>query len=225
MYVHSYLASVGGLITGAAKSYIPEVGISINSLQKDIRHLVRRYTEEDRRGIPNEGRVILRSENTPPEIYTTDIISGILKAEGKGVFDSRTAVLGHLQQGGIPTPTDRIRATRLAVQCIDWIQRTANACRLPEGSSHMSLGIAPGQVFTKDPKHIAVVGSRGDSISFSPVDELLSEVDIKNRRSKLAGWLEVNHITRILAKYEYHEEGDMDGVDRQLDNVVIDGVA
>ena len=57
-------------------------------------------------------------------------------------------------------------------------------------------------------KHVVVVGSRGDSISFSPVNDLLPEVDLKHRRTNHAGWLEVNQITRILAKYEYREEED-----------------
>ena len=202
-----YLASFSGLITGAAKAYIPEVGISIDLLQHDIRHLVRRYTEEDRRGIPNEGRVILRTENTPPEIYNTETISGILRAEGKGIFDSRTAILGHLQQGGTPSPTDRIRATRLAKRCIDWIQKSAIEAREAFHLNNPDLK-KQKEVYTRNPKHSCVIGVRGASIIFTPVDDLMEEVDLKGRRNKTEWWMKVNDLTRILAKYDYRELAD-----------------
>jgi 6-phosphofructokinase 1 len=196
-----YLASMGALITGAAKAYIPEIGININMLRSDLQHLVRRYKEEDRRGIPNEGRVVLRSENTGPSVYSTETISGILKAEGQGVFDSRTAVLGHLQQGGTPSPMDRIRATRLAVHCIDWIQRSGKESNI----SKTSEGV---EIYTKRKDHACVVGVNGSEITFSSVQDLLPEADLKERRNKTAWWMEVNNYTRILAKYEYREEED-----------------
>jgi hypothetical protein len=46
-----YLAAIGGLIAGATTAYLPEVGVSLNGLQRDITHLVRRYNEDDRRNI------------------------------------------------------------------------------------------------------------------------------------------------------------------------------
>lgn len=201
-----YLATICGLITGSATAYVPEIGVSIHSLQKDLRHLVRRYTEDDRRGIPNEGRIILRTENTPPEVYTTDVISGILRAEGKGIFDSRTAVLGHLQQGGIPSPSDRIRATRLAVHCMDWIQKAA----LDSMVTRSSRTSKKGDVYTVNPDHACVIGVRGGAILFTPVETLVDEIDMKSRRSKSTWWMDLNNMTRMLAKYDYHEESDVD---------------
>lgn len=185
------------MITGAAKAYIPETGISIDVLQKDIAHLVRRYTEEDRVGIPNEGRLILKTEGTSPFVYSTETISEILRAEGKGIFDSRTAVLGHLQQGGIPTPFDRIRATRLAVNCIDWIQKAAKESSQTTGKH---------RIYTLDANHSCVIGTIGGSITTTPVYQLLKEVDLKARRLKDSWWLELNRMTRIMAKYEFNEE-------------------
>lgn len=60
-------------------------------------------------------------------------MNSILKAEGKGLYDSRTAVFGHLQQGGVPSPSDRIRATRLAVGCIDWIEEVSKEQQMETG--------------------------------------------------------------------------------------------
>ena len=199
-----YLAAIGGLIAGATTAYLPEVGVSLNGLQRDITHLVRRYNEDDRRNLPNEGRIILRTERTSPEIYSTVVISGILRAEGKGVFDSRTAVLGHLQQGGIPTPMDRIRATRLAVQCMDWIQQ---ACSMSVACDSKTLNRT---IYTTHAEHACVIGIRGGEICFTPVTGLTDEVDTRSRRSNATWWLDVNNYTRMLAKYDYRDEDDYD---------------
>ncbi|WP_255574284.1 6-phosphofructokinase [Austwickia sp. TVS 96-490-7B] len=42
-----------------------------------------------------------------------------LHEEGRSLFDVRQAVLGHLQQGGSPTPFDRLLATRLVKAAVD----------------------------------------------------------------------------------------------------------
>lgn len=122
-----YLATLGGLATGATNCYIPEEGVNLDRLQNDVKHLIRRYSEEDELGIPNEGRIIIRNEGVSQSTYTTDVLSSIFHEEGKGLFDSRTATLGHLQQGGVPSPLDRIRAMRMAVSCAEWIEANALA--------------------------------------------------------------------------------------------------
>jgi phosphofructokinase-like protein len=43
------------------------------------------------------------------------------RIEGETGFETRVTVLGHLQRGGSPTPTDRIWATRLGVRAADLI--------------------------------------------------------------------------------------------------------
>lgn len=196
----SYLAVLGGLSCGATTSYIPETGISIDVIQKDIQHLVRRYKEDNSKGIPNEGRIILRTESASADVYTTDVISNILKAEGKGLFDSRTAVFGHLQQGGVPSPLDRIRATRLAVECIDWIEQAA-ACKEVD-----TVGCILPSVYTTRSDHACVIGIRGAQVVFSPVEELLKETDVKKRRGVNAWWMDVNKATKILAKYDTYAD-------------------
>jgi len=117
-----YLSTMGGLACGVTCTYGPENGISLSKLKNDIRHLTRRYKEAELKGIKNEGRIIIRNEFTNSSTYSTKVIAAILNEEGKGLFDSRTAVLGHLQQGGVPSPLDRIRAVRQAVECINWLE-------------------------------------------------------------------------------------------------------
>eukprot|EP00834_Sanchytrium_tribonematis_P006474 NODE_480_length_6952_cov_0.771487.p1 type:complete len:770 gc:universal NODE_480_length_6952_cov_0.771487:4508-6817(+) len=94
-----FLATLGALAGGATTSYIVEEGINLEMIQQDVRHLTRLYTNDK----INEGRVILRNENVS-STYSTETISNILKEEANGCFDSRTAILGHLQQGGLPSP-------------------------------------------------------------------------------------------------------------------------
>ena len=53
--------------------------------------------------------------------YTTDFLCQLFTEESGGLFDVRPMVLGHLQQGGNPTPFDRVHAARLAAHCIDWL--------------------------------------------------------------------------------------------------------
>ncbi|TPX64845.1 6-phosphofructokinase [Spizellomyces sp. 'palustris'] len=205
-----YLATLGGLTTGATTVYIPEEGVNIDKLQSDIRHLCKRYTEEDRWGIRNEGRVILRSEMAS-STYTTDVISNILRAEGNGLFDSRTAVLGHLQQGGVPSPLDRIRATHQAVNCVNWLEKAVASAR--EALAHLPV---PGasSVYTKQPSHSCIIGIVGADTVYTPVEDILKEADVKARRGKDQWWMGFNRLIRILSKYEYSADVvDTDKVD------------
>ncbi|KAI8921378.1 phosphofructokinase-domain-containing protein [Powellomyces hirtus] len=209
-----YLATLGGLTTGATTVYIPEDGINIATLQQDIQLLLKRYSDEDRRGIPNEGRVILRSEMAS-STYTTEVISNIIRTEGKDLFDSRTAVLGHLQQGGVPSPMDRIRATRLAVNCINWLQHAASEART--SLAHNPIAGA-GSVYTKDPAHSATIGIVGAEIIFTPVETSYKDADVKTRRGKHAWWREQTKLIRVLSKYEYHEDEQQDTKPDMLKN-------
>ena len=114
-----FLASMAGIAAGATCAYIPEEGINIDLLSKDCKHLVKQFREG-----ANQGRVILRNECVS-STYTTDVISKIFADEGKGVFDSRSAILGHIQQGGMASPLDRVRASRFAVKAMKWIEGKA----------------------------------------------------------------------------------------------------
>ncbi|KAJ3215492.1 6-phosphofructokinase, alpha subunit [Dinochytrium kinnereticum] len=200
-----YLAVLAGLAAGATSVYIPEEGISLDTLQKDIKHLTNRYhTEKENLGLPSEGRVILRSELASSDTYSTEVISSILRAEGKGIFDSRTAVLGHLQQGGVPSPLDRIRATRLAVNCIDWIEASCTEAIAANAEAPLVAGRPKG--YTARKEHACVIGIQGAKVVFSPVDALLVETDMAKRRGKAAWWMGFTRLIRVLSKYYYHDD-------------------
>lgn len=57
------------------------------------------------------GLIIVNEEAN--KIYNTDFLCSVFTEESKGAFSVRKAVLGHLQQGGDPSPADRNRAVEM----------------------------------------------------------------------------------------------------------------
>jgi len=130
-----YLALMAGLTTGAEQVYLPEEDISLARLGEDLDTLRTRFAH----GSPLS--LVIRSEHADEE-YTTDFIGSLLAREGAGLFDVRTATLGHVQQGGAPSPFDRIAATRLATAgVVNLIERSlANDC------TAAMVGLRQGQI-------------------------------------------------------------------------------
>ncbi|XP_034717833.1 ATP-dependent 6-phosphofructokinase, platelet type isoform X9 [Etheostoma cragini] len=111
-----YLASVGGLAAGADAAYIYEEPFDIRDLQANVEHLTEKMKTSIQRGL------VLRNENCN-ENYTTDFIYQLYSEEGRGVFDSRKNVLGHMQQGGAPSPFDRNFGTKISAKAMQWISK------------------------------------------------------------------------------------------------------
>lgn len=53
---------------------------------------------------------------------------------GKGLFSARMNQLGHMQQGGSPTPFDRNMGTKMAAKSVQWIVQTLKRCTKDDGS-------------------------------------------------------------------------------------------
>jgi 6-phosphofructokinase 1 len=109
-----YLALMSGLATGAERVYLPEEGITLDGLTADVQALTEGFRSGKRLGL------VIRSENADP-VYTTGFITALFEKEGGDLFDAREAILGHIQEGGNPSPFDRIQATRLTARCIDFL--------------------------------------------------------------------------------------------------------
>jgi 6-phosphofructokinase 1 len=103
-----YLALMSGLATGAEYIYLHEQGIDLKLLQNQLKQLSRSF-KKDGRGIA----LFIRNEKAN-DAYSTDFIAQLFTEEAGGLFDVRKAILGPMQQGGKPTPFDRIQGTRLA---------------------------------------------------------------------------------------------------------------
>ncbi|KAI9497468.1 6-phosphofructokinase [Zychaea mexicana] len=187
-----YLAVEAGLASGANTIYIPEEGITLSRLQSDVKHLLAMYMDDD--ADMSEGRIILRTEDVS-ETYTTDVISNILKDEGHQLFDSRTAVLGHIQQGDTPSPLDRIRATRLAMRCVQFIEdHSSNALDKAHGEKQP----VPVELTDCD-ESVAVVGISGANVKNNSIKELLPITDLKKRKPRAAWWFEHRPLVDLLS--------------------------
>jgi 6-phosphofructokinase 1 len=121
-----------------------------------------------------------------------DIITQILKEEGKPLFDARSASLGHTLQGGIPSPMDRARATRLSLKCMSFIEENAWAHKaLPEKGRKAKGSTA------------AVITITGSSVNFTPVQELVKHADMENRRGENVWWAGYKHLAEIMGSKDY----------------------
>jgi 6-phosphofructokinase 1 len=129
-----YLALMGGLASGAERVYMHEEGITLKDMQVDVEKLTKGFQSGKRLGL------VIRNEYAN-EIYNTNFICSLFEEEGKDVFDVRPAILGHLQQGGDPSPYDRIQATRLSRLCLEFLIDECDK----GGTQSVFMGLQNGQ--------------------------------------------------------------------------------
>ncbi|XP_059390604.1 ATP-dependent 6-phosphofructokinase, platelet type-like isoform X3 [Carassius carassius] len=196
-----YLASVGGLASGADAAYIFEEPFDIKDLQSNVEHLTEKMKTSIQRGL------ILRNENSN-ENYTTDFIYQLYSEEGRGVFDCRKNVLGHMQQGGAPSPFDRNFGTKIAAKAMQWISRKLNE----------SCVCCAGRVFANTEDSACLLGMRRRALVFQPVVQLRDETDFVHRIPKEQWWLKLRPLMKILAKYKTSYDVSDSG---QLEHVVL----
>lgn len=109
-----YLATLAGLAGGADAAYIYEEKFGIKDLMGDVIHMQAKMSEGVSRGL------ILRNENANQN-YTTDFIFRLYSEEGKNIFTTRQNILGHMQQGGSPSPFDRNFGTKMASKAANFL--------------------------------------------------------------------------------------------------------
>jgi 6-phosphofructokinase 1 len=166
-----YLALMSALASGAERVYLPDEGVTLGYLEADVNMLNQGFRKGKRLGM------MIRNEMAN-ETYTTDFMCSLFEEEGGHLFDVRQAILGHIQQGGNPTPFDRIMATRLASKCINYLEENVGQ---PEPVS-ASIGLVNG------------------SIGFTNLDEIPRLMDRKYRRPKHQWWLELRPIAKVMAQ-------------------------
>lgn len=175
-----YLALMSSLATGAEQVYMNETGITLHDLVEDIDHLRHGFERGKRLGL------LIRNEYANP-VYTTAFISALLEEEGHDLYDVRQSILGHLQEGGEPSPFDRIQATRFATRCINYL-------------------IEQAENGTTDS---AFIGLHGKELQFHNLEEFPRMVDMKAQRSKEQWWLNLMSIYKALSQpdpHHFHKE-------------------
>ncbi|ODV94493.1 hypothetical protein PACTADRAFT_45156 [Pachysolen tannophilus NRRL Y-2460] len=169
-----YIATFAQLISGGQASYVPEEGISLKQLEMDINSLRGSFASGE--GTSKSGKLLIKSSNAS-EVLTTEVIADIILEEADGRFDARTAIPGHVQQGGIPSAIDRTRGARFAIKAVEFIENA-----------------------NYDVEHTAVVlGIERSHLKFTPIRKLYDyETRLKKRMRKDVFWNDIREIADIL---------------------------
>ena len=165
-----YLSLMGAMSTGAERVYLHEEGISLSALAADVDWLRQSFAA---------GRKLflaIRNENANP-LYTTDFLARLLEQESKGTFDVRQNILGHIQQGGAPTPFDRLLAVRLVSRALDII------------GTELDAG-------TSNSYYLGLVQSK---VSAQPLEAMMAEMDLHFHRPKDQWWLALRPVLNAVA--------------------------
>ncbi|EMP41136.1 6-phosphofructokinase type C, partial [Chelonia mydas] len=152
-------------------------------VEANVEHLTEKMKTSIQRGL------VLRNENSN-ENYTTDFIYQLYSEEGKGVFDCRKNVLGHMQQGGAPSPFDRNFGTKISAKAVQWI------------SKKLKETYRKGKVFANTQDSVCLLGMRRRNLLFQPVVDLKDQADFVHRIPKEQWWLKLRPLMKILAKYK-----------------------
>ena len=166
-----YLALMGAMATGAERAYLHEEGVSLYDMAYDVERLNIGFRRGKRLGL------LIRNE-LANEIYTTAFMHALFEEEGGDLYDVRQAILGHMQQGGDPSPFDRIYATRLVADCIDFMEDQIGS----------------------DDYISACVGQLGGEITFTDLRDIPRLLDIEHSRPKQQWWMALTDIVAIMAQ-------------------------
>ncbi len=166
-----YLAQMSGLATGAERVYMHEEGVTLRDLQTDLDKLVAGFQQGRRLGL------IIRNELTH-HLYSIGFMSALFEEEGRNLFEVRHAILGHLQQGGTPSPFDRIQATRLATKAIDFLIQEA----------------------TKVTPIVGFIGRSDGKVQVYHMEDFPRMFDYTYDRPKEQWWMSLKEIAQIMSK-------------------------
>ncbi len=165
-----FLAMMGGMSVGAEKAYLHEEGLTLAQLNQDVEDMVA--------GFKRGRRFHLAIRNEEASVgYTTEFLRQLFTEESRGLFDVRTMILGHLQQGGNPTPFDRAHAAQMAAYSIDWLTGQILAGR-------------------SDWRYIARVQGK---MGTAPLRMMPEVVDMEFRRPREQWWMDLRPIMADLA--------------------------
>lgn len=173
-----YLGLMSGLATGAERVYINEDGITLKQLSDDITTLNRGFDTGKGLGL------FIRTENANA-IYSTDFICSLFEEEGRSAFDVRPSVLGHLQQGGDPSPFDRIQASRLVKLALEHV-----ISEVEDRSIACSF-----------------IGLQAGKILFHDMRDFDRMVDTDHQRPINQWWMRLKPIAEVMSKLAIDVEG------------------
>lgn len=165
-----YLALLSALAGGAERVYLHEEGVTLDRLNADSKWMVQSFK--------NGRELVLTVRNERAnDLYTTDVLARIFEEEGGALFDVRQTIVGHQQQGGSPSPFDRLMATRLASRAL----RTIAGEFESGGCEGYYLGVTES------------------SVRAQPLSGMMAQMDPQFRRPKHQWWLGLRPIVEAVS--------------------------
>lgn len=99
-------------------------------------------------------------------------MASLFDDQADGSFVTKTAILGHLQQGGAPCGLDRVYAVTFASTALKMIEQQFAAKKMESGC----------------------VGYLRGGYTFTPLFDMAKEMDFKNRRTYRQWWMDFKDI-------------------------------
>jgi 6-phosphofructokinase 1 len=156
-----FLALMGGLAGGAEQIYLNETGVTLDQIQADLAWLTHSFDHQNRSFF-----LAVRNEQANVN-FTTEVLSHLIDEAAQGRYDTRTMRLGHIQQGGSPTPADRVLATQLSERAlrtvVDQLADHSTACHC--------------------------VGSDADGVQVTELAQAMRQIDPDHQRPAQQWWL------------------------------------
>lgn len=165
-----YLALMGGISTGAETVYLEEDTIDLDKLGRDAAKMREAFAQGRRLSL------VVRNE-LAGGCYDLDFMASVFKQESHGLYDVRTDKVGYLQQGGSPTPFDRLLATRLMYKAIERIDTVLEENRV----------------------NIEYLGEEKGRVVFHDISEMAKQVDPVKRRPLHQWWMSMRPLVDVMA--------------------------
>lgn len=165
-----YLTLISGIASGAEMVYLHERQPDLTQIAHDAARMAEAF---------KEGRklfLVLRNEQASPR-YDLEFMSRAFEQEGGGLFDVRQDAIGHLQQGGKPSPFDRLLATRLVYHALKELDE-----ELERGGHAASyIGFSSAYIGTK------------------PLEHMMEDVEEEFRRPRSQWWLDFEPVYQSIS--------------------------
>ncbi|OZC05729.1 6-phosphofructokinase family protein, partial [Onchocerca flexuosa] len=174
-----YLATLSAMASGADAAYIYEEIFDVHELLNDIRVIAEKMQTGAQRYL------IVRNEKAS-ENYTSEFIRQLFTEEGKGIFSTRTNILGHTQQGGNPSPFDRLFGAKMGARAVVHL--------LEQMKEYKKTNV-------HHPGTATLQGLIGKHVCLTPVEELVEDADFVHRLPMEQWWMKLRPLLRILAKH------------------------
>ncbi|CCH41654.1 6-phosphofructokinase [Wickerhamomyces ciferrii] len=198
-----YIASYIGLATGAVAVYTPEKKTTLKTIQEDIALLKENFLQD--KGDTRSGKMLIRNE-AASSIFTTDLIADIIQESSEKKFETRTAIPGHVQQGGAPTALDRVNASRFAIKCAKFIEEwneKINTNTLDGSDASLRFKYVDGKKVSTvgdNETSAAVIGIEGTDLTFTSIKQLWeNEANIELRKGLNVHWEHFNEVGDMLS--------------------------